>query len=139
MRTASIAFILALMLTAFGCNTGPRVVTIKGVATRKGEPIRDATLNFYPEDGSRPSWGVTDDQGRFELEYDRDTKGAIVTTHKVTATFVRPPQAELDIAAGKLKTHPDERLIVEKFGNKETTTLRIEITKAEKDLQIKLD
>lgn len=68
-----------------GCNSGPNVVPVTGILTYKGKPIRNVHLDFYPESGGRPSWGQTDSDGRFTLEYDPQHKGALVGKHKVFA------------------------------------------------------
>lgn len=67
-----------------GCGGSARVVPVKGILTYKGSPVPKAHLDFVPESG-RPSWGVTDSEGRFELEYDPQTKGAVMGKHKVFA------------------------------------------------------
>lgn len=74
---------VALVLL-FGCGDGPTLAPVKGVLTYKGKPVPNVHLDFQPETG-RPSWGQTDADGQFTLEYDRENKGAVIGKHKVFA------------------------------------------------------
>jgi len=75
----------ALVILA-GCNSGPTLAPVKGVLTYKGKALPNIHLDFEPEKGDgRPSWGQTDAQGRFTLEYDIDRKGVLIGKHKVYA------------------------------------------------------
>jgi hypothetical protein len=142
MPTLRIAAILPLVLViAGGCESGPRVVPIKGVVTRGGQPFKRRLLvTFTPENGGRSSTGLTDAEGRFELKFDRDTKGAALGKHKVVVAF-RPANAreEAEIAAGRATLHPDQEAILDKYGKRETTALSVEITAARNDLELKID
>ncbi len=131
------AILPLLVIFAGGCDNGPRVVPVKGVVMRGGQPFKASLIvTFYPESGGRPSTGVTDAEGRFELKFDKDTKGAAVGTHKVVVAFrPRNPTEE----GGNAAFHPDQDAILEKFGKKESTALSVEISHAESDLQLKLD
>jgi hypothetical protein len=134
------AMILSLA-TFVGCNSGPNVVPVKGVVTRGGKPVGWAALTFYPSIDVRPSTAKADENCHFEVSFDRTTKGMVRGPNKVVVTF-RPRNAaeEAKIAeGGKVNYHPDQDAIVAKYGKKETTPLVIEITKAEDNLQIKLD
>lgn len=129
-----------VLLALVGCNTGPAVVPVNGVVTRGGQPVRNATLSFYPGEMGRMSTAITDEQGRFELKYQKGTKGAAVGKHKVVVKFrPRSPQEEMDVSEGKLKLHPDQDIIEQKYGKLESTPLTVEITRAEENLQILLD
>ena len=131
---------LSIVLLLVGCTSGPTIVEIEGVATRDGKPVKNLFLTFYPDDGALLSTGVTDEQGRFELKKNKAQKGAAVGTHKVVATFrPRSPQEEAEYAEGKLKFHPEQDAILEKYGKRETTAMSVEITGSTKDLELKFD
>ena len=118
-RRAALPFFLLLLFV--GCNkSGPSVVPVKGIATRDGQPIKNLLITLYPEEGKgRPSTGMTDDEGRFELKYDKDTKGAVVGMHKVVVAFrPRNLQEELDLEEGNFSFHPDKDAILEKYGER---------------------
>jgi hypothetical protein len=138
MPTLRIASALPLLFfIVSGCDNGPRTVPVQGVVMRGGEPFKaPLVIVFYPESDGRPSRGQTDAEGRFELKFDRTTKGAALGKHKVVIAF-RPggPTDEGD----KEAYQAEREEILEKFGRKDTTTLTVEITHAESDLQLKLD
>lgn len=79
-RATALASILCLTLAGCG-NSG--VVSVSGTLTYKGKPVTNAFVNFVPESGDRPSMGETDENGRFTLTYDPQTKGAQVGKHRV--------------------------------------------------------
>lgn len=84
---AAVAIVAALS----GCGGGPRrpdVVAIHGVVTLDGNPVPDAIVEFVPEKG-RPSEGVTDASGRYDLDYTQSQKGAITGKHTVKITTFR--------------------------------------------------
>ncbi len=77
----------AIMLTWAGCGGGdrPDLGRVHGVVTLDGEPLAEAFVHFDP--GTvRGSTGVTDANGRYELIYIRNTKGAAIGEHTVRIT-----------------------------------------------------
>lgn len=131
---------LIVLLGCVGCKSDSTIVPVKGVVTRNGQPVKFVFLTFCPEEEGVASRGMTDAEGRFELNYDKDTKGARVGKHKVVAVFrPRNPAEEMDFASGKIKLHPDQNAITEKYGKRETTALTVEITGPRNDLELKLD
>ena len=95
--------------------------------SRDGKPVAHLFINFMPE-GGRPSWGQSNENGEFTLNYDPQRQGAEVGTHKVFVRF-RPssPQEELDVLSGKKKFHGDQKAIEAKYGKLETTPLTVEV------------
>ena len=79
---------LPLALTLFlciGCGSGtdyPDLGKVSGAIKMDGNPLAGVTVTFAPTDG-RPSSGVTDASGKYELTYAHDTKGAQVGEHTV--------------------------------------------------------
>ena len=63
----------------------PDLGTVTGVVTMDGAPLAGALVSFAPEEG-RASQAVTDAEGRYELVYVGNTKGAKVGPHKVYIT-----------------------------------------------------
>ncbi|MBP3954576.1 hypothetical protein J8F10_04670 [Gemmata sp. G18] len=78
-RASAVASAACLLLAGCG-NSG--IVSVSGTLTYKGQPVTNAIVHFVPEKG-RPSMGETDQNGRFTLLYDPQTKGAQVGKHKV--------------------------------------------------------
>ena len=80
--------IFVLCIVAAGCShDGPELADVHGTITLNGQPLAGALVEFQPErrDGS-PSYGATDDTGRYELVYSRDRKGAMIGLHSVQIT-----------------------------------------------------
>jgi hypothetical protein len=141
-KTSSVLFSGGLFLLAcvVGCGSDvPEIVPVSGTVTRGGKPVANIFLNFVPATG-RPSWGVSDAEGKFSLHYDRDYEGAVTGKHKVFVQY-KPAnmQAELDMQAGKLKRPPELEEILKKYGTPEDSTKEVEITKKVTDLELKLD
>ncbi|QDU76319.1 hypothetical protein Pan97_33660 [Bremerella volcania] len=85
----------ALVVSLFalvGCFGGPDVPVgkVTGVVTEGGKPLSGATVTFFPE-GGRPSVGMTNDSGHYELLFTESVKGAMVGTHKVNISYGGPP------------------------------------------------
>ena len=71
-----------------GCGgSGPKLGRVKGRVTLGGQPLEEAEVTFQPTaEGAAPSAGTTDADGRYELRYTFDTKGAVPGEHVVTIT-----------------------------------------------------
>jgi hypothetical protein len=120
-------------LPAFvGCSEGPEVVPVTGTVTRNGKPVPGVMINFMPEDG-RPSWAITDAEGRYELQYSKSYTGGLVGKHKVFVGYDANP----DGSAPALNEEQQE--IVKKYGNRTTSPLDIEIQEKGQIIDIRLD
>ena len=76
------ATVLVLMLAA-GCSD--QYGGVSGRVTLDGEPLVGGTVEFSPAGGS-PAYGVTDENGRYELMWTASQEGAPVGTNKVRIT-----------------------------------------------------
>lgn len=84
-----------LLIAALGCGPSYDVNTVSGIVTMDGAPLPEARVTFTPAQG-RPSVGVTDASGRYELRYIRDTMGAEVGSHSVAITTeFEPPVSDV--------------------------------------------
>jgi hypothetical protein len=113
-------FIAAAVLATAGlCGCGeagpeiPELAPATGVVTQGGQPIADAIVTFWPENGGS-SVGNTDAEGRFELKYLGSTPGAIIGKHTVKIS--------------KMSGEAGDELIPRKFN--EASKLSKEVTKA---------
>lgn len=87
-----------LLVVLAGCgSSGPPIAAVYGVVKLDDKPVPGALVQFTPENG-RPSSGVTDSNGRYDLVYTHDQKGALLGTHKVKITTGR----EKAIVEGKV-------------------------------------
>ena len=91
----SVAF-LAVAAVLAGCGGGdlPELGTVTGKVTLDDKPLVGALVVFEPEH-TRSSEGVTDTEGRYELTYKPDVKGAAVGNHVVRISkFEQDAEAE---------------------------------------------
>jgi len=65
-----------------GSGDRPELGSVHGTITMDGKPFGKVVVVFSPAEG-RPSTGVTDDEGRYELQYLNDAKGAKIGAHTV--------------------------------------------------------
>ena len=77
--------LIGIALLVGGCGGSFDVAPVTGTVTLDGQPLASAEVTFQPQDG-RPSTGLTDQQGRYELVYSRDSKGAMIGSHTVRIT-----------------------------------------------------
>jgi hypothetical protein len=142
MRQMPLLILLCALFLTNGCGRSD-VVPVKGIATRGGQPVANVVLWFTPTDG-RPSWALTDSEGKFELDYSREYKGAKVATHRVTVNYeprpADPGEEQLILSGRKARpTRPAEMdAILAKYGQG-VSTLDVEISRGVSDLEIKLD
>ena len=71
----------------------PDLGTVTGIVTLNGEPLARATIAFHPrppKPGQSPagsaSFGRTDENGLYELEYVQNVPGAVLGKHRVEIT-----------------------------------------------------
>ncbi|QDU06987.1 hypothetical protein [Gimesia aquarii] len=129
--------LLALMcfvpyVFSVGCGGGagsdqPKLGTVSGVVTMDGQPLADVIVTFDPSQG-RPSNGKTNGEGKYELGYLRDTKGAVIGSHTVSITT---PQ-EAPTPPGKTYKDP----IPAKYNSK--TTLKEEVKEGDNTINFEL-
>ena len=129
-----------LALVLVGCAKPPEVVPVEGVVLLNGQPLPHAEVQFVPMTpglgAEYVATGVTDENGRFTLEYDPQTKGAQVGTHTVSAKFQpRTPDEEM----GKVKPHPSVKPVTEKYGDAAKSPMKVEITRSTDNLELKFD
>lgn len=130
---------IAMIFATFAGCGGPKIVSVKGVATAQGKPVPHLIIHFSPVAG-RPSSALTDENGCFELEFDRKLKGAAVGTHKVTVTVApRDPAEEEMMAMGHPPRDPIRAAIAAKFAKQDAAPLSVTITKAEAAFDLKFD
>lgn len=79
---------IGLGLVCGGCADS-ELGTVRGTVQMDGKPLPNAVVTFYPLEPDvsagkgGASYGRTDDAGEYELQYNRDSKGAEIGRHKV--------------------------------------------------------
>lgn len=85
-------FVIPILLIGCGRGDQPDLGTVTGVVTLNGAPLSHVEVTFVPEAG-RPSYGETDNDGKYELTYIRDTKGAKVGKHTISVRSTKVDNA----------------------------------------------
>ncbi|QDU89590.1 hypothetical protein Pla175_29820 [Pirellulimonas nuda] len=106
------AMLLASLLLAAGCSRGLNVGQVSGQLLVDGAPAPEVMVQFVPAQGVEgpASSGLTDSEGRFQLEYRERGKGAhpgaMVGSHIVTLSDQRLA-ASADGRGVKVRFGPD--------------------------------
>lgn len=77
--------LLLMACCASGCGGKgdlPEIGSVYGTVKLGGKPLAKASVQFAPEK-ARPSVGFTDAEGKYELTYSRESKGAVIGNHVV--------------------------------------------------------
>ncbi|QDS86924.1 hypothetical protein EC9_10990 [Rosistilla ulvae] len=110
--TASTALCAVLALLLAGCggpSDQPDLGLVTGVVSVDGAPVESLLVTFVPDNG-RPSSGVTDAQGQYELNYIGDSMGAKVGHHKVqisTLDIGEPNRPKKEMLPSKYNTQTE--------------------------------
>lgn len=74
-----------LMVGCGGSADGPERAEVYGVVKMDEKPLPNASVRFVPVDAEegRPSFGYTDEEGYYELQYSSSTAGAMLGEHVV--------------------------------------------------------
>lgn len=126
MRLASLILAACLITFATGCggsgNTPP-LGKVSGTVTLNGEPLDGATIEFLPSNG-RPSIGMTDADGHYDLLFRAGTPGALIGTHTVRITSQRSRSGG---EGGEPLVEARPETVPQDYNDQ--TTLSVEVTK----------
>lgn len=78
----SLLTLCAILLAGCGSGDRPPLGSVSGTVTVNGEPFSGVIVSFMPDKG-RPATGMTDDNGRYTLEYVQGVKGCKTGPNKV--------------------------------------------------------
>jgi hypothetical protein len=127
---------LPLLLAVTGC-ADQGLLKVTGRVTYKGEPVPSTIVSFMPEDGSRPSKGVTNDNGEFTLRYSRQQEGAYRGKYTVTLQYhVSNEEYNHEISA---KASDDLKKVIAEYEDVKKSNLHFEVTKNGQFIEIKLE
>jgi hypothetical protein len=125
-----------LLIALAGCG-GSKVVKVTGTLTYKGKPVTNAYLDFVPKEG-RPSWGQTDEQGHFTLNYEFDQQGAVRGKHRVSVRM-RPSTTAEQEAIMNGQQPPLSKDMAEFFQKYSVENSKVEVTIDRNPTDLKLD
>ncbi len=110
-----------------GCGDGrPRRVPVSGRVLIDGEPLSHGTIMLVPHD-ARPSTAPLDAQGRFTMNCFDEGDGAVLGTHRVGVSAVKP-----------LSGSSQQWLAPKRYVDYNDSGLEVEITGPTDDLKIEL-
>jgi len=128
--------VLVACMVFSGCfsNSGPTMHAVRGKLTHNGRPIAEMMVCFEPVDGDRnpASSAVTNSHGEFELKVG-NTLGVAPGEYIV---YVQDPVA---VMGGRTSTEPSYLQVLETYGERESSEMRITIKEATYDYELKLD
>lgn len=88
--------LMACCLSIMGCGGEMKVAPVSGTVTLDGAPLDGVSVVFEPQDGGRPSFGVTDQSGRYTLDYSMHEQGAEVGPCIVKVSTPQPDESDDD-------------------------------------------
>jgi hypothetical protein len=116
---------LVLTLVVSGCG-GSGLVEVSGRLMHDGKPVPSTRVVFQPDDGSRRSTGVTNDDGYFTLQYAREQSGAKPGPCTVFVKYDMSIDEELHKI--QPKASKELRKVIDKYGDPKTSKLHYDIT-----------
>ena len=129
--------ILALLLLPLVTGCQGQFVEVSGKLTHKGKPVPSTQVTFMPDDGSRPSKGLTDDEGNFTLRYSRTQSGATRGPCTVFLTYVVSNEEELKQIPPKASK--ELKSVIDRYGDPKTSGLHFEIAKNKQFIPVELE
>ena len=119
------------LLFAVGCDDGPAVAPVTGTVTQNGTPLAGAMVEFQPDKGA-PSYGYTDESGRYEIQYQTDKMGALLGHHYVSVTTAgEKTDPKTDTTVNVPESVPKEY--------NEETELEYEVVKGKNEFNIEIE
>lgn len=82
--------VVLVCLSSWGCSGGADIARVSGTITMDGQPLADASVVFVPESG-RPAGARTDEQGRYELNFTKGRRGAMLGKNRVLISTAADP------------------------------------------------
>ncbi|HWL09812.1 MAG TPA: hypothetical protein VNQ76_15500 [Planctomicrobium sp.] len=110
---------------------------VTGVVTLDNKPLKDALISFTPDQGGRPSFGITGGDGRYVLDYSSKRRGALIGRHAVHISTVLEGPSEA--GKGEPVTPLVEEKVPEKYRTKEGTVVVVESGRNQIDFALKND
>jgi hypothetical protein len=115
LRLAATVFISCTVLV--GCSD-MKVAPVSGSVTLDGQPVPKASVTFHPEAGGRPSFGVTDENGKYRLGYSMNEEGAEVGKCRVVVSTA--------LEQGEYGSGRAKELIPRRYANDEPIIVDVE-------------
>jgi hypothetical protein len=108
---------LSLLLVS-GCGSSDEGLgSVSGTVTLDGQPVSGAVIIFHPKaDKGSPSYGGTDENGRYTLSFTKDRAGAMLGDHEVELEPSKLSKSELaDLKAAGQPEPPPPIILPKKY------------------------
>ena len=132
---AAAALLLTAAVGVSGC--GGDLVNATGRLTYKGKAVPSTLVIFLPEDGSRRSTGLTDDDGNFTMRFSRTHSGVKLGKHTVYLRY--DVSAEEETHQIPPKASRELRAVIARYGDPKTSPLHYEVTRSGQVFEIPLE
>ncbi|HBN78126.1 MAG TPA: hypothetical protein DD473_20410 [Planctomycetaceae bacterium] len=135
-NTTAFHLCLLLLIALSGCNSSntPEIplAPVAGTVMADGEPVVKAMVTFFPNGDTigKPSFGLTDETGHYELNFVDDRKGCLPGKHLVTISkFAQPDGSPFpkDMAP-EMQTANGIEHIPARFSSSQQTKLYAEVS-----------
>jgi hypothetical protein len=137
--TAALALAGALTWAA-GCSAPVDLAPVDGTLTAGGTPLANVLVTFLPETNGEAahirSLAVTDNEGRFRLQTEKQKEGAVVGRHRVIVEDLSIHSAPRS-ADGTVLTMPTPRFSAD-YTNPLTSPLTAEVSAGPQTIQFEL-
>lgn len=140
-RVSALLSLLVLpLLAGCGCNNISGV-NVKGVVYHKGVPVRGMLMFFGTESSPHPVWGTTDADGRFELQGQAGSTSIPRGNYTVWVAYDPAPTdpGAMIMSSEVIQDPPGLKEMLAKYGRRETSPLKIEVSGSVDDLRLDLD
>lgn len=122
---------LALVLATCGCSSSDelKVVPVTGTVTKAGKALKDIRVTLAVADASKPApmqIGITDAEGKFEIQTSAGQKGAVPGRYKVVFTDGGAPSMDYS-NMGKKGPQANTEVIPKLYQSATTTPITVTV------------
>jgi hypothetical protein len=132
-RTCVPAMTIICLSVGCGGNDGPKLGDVTGTITMNGTPLSGVNVTFIPQEKGSPSYGATDEGGKYRLLFTQHRSGAELGKHHVV---IKNKEPETDDSGNRILTGIVVT-IPEKYG--EPGALSTEVYPGQNKLDFALD
>ncbi len=135
-RKSGPVLVLSLLLAVSGCS-GSGLVKVTGKLTCNGQPVPSTIVKFFPTDGGRPSSGLTDDNGKFTLQFSRQQPGCTLGSHTVILRY----NVSSDELTHKVPPRASSELkeVIARYADLDSSPLKYEVKRSGDFFDIKIE
>lgn len=140
--------LVATLVIALGCDSGPKTGRVTGTVSHNGEKVPEGTVTFYPAQGGRPAIGRIQPDGTYELSTFGSGDGALIGEYKVAIEAKRviggaaePKSLKEELAqAGAVSSAPPSIrwLVPQKYSSAESSDITATVQSGQNEIDFEL-